>query len=380
MEIADRVDRVPPSGIRRFFEIAEQVDDVISLGVGEPDFSAPWAARAAAVDGLQRGRTSYTANRGMRELRTAIAEDVRRHHLRYDPDEEILVTTGVSEALDVAVRALVDASDGVAIPGPTYVSYVPCARFAGATVIDVPTRSAEEFVLTRERLRAAGAERADLLLLCYPNNPTGAVMDERELGEVAAFAREHDLLVVSDEVYADLRYDDEHVSIATLEGMRERTVVLNGFSKAFAMTGLRLGYALGPPEAIAAMTKIHQYVMLSAPTPAQHAAIEALRSCGDAVEKMRDQYDRRRRFVLSRLHEMGIGCFEAEGAFYVFPSVPAGFDDAETFAEELLNGAGVAVVPGTAFGDAGAGHVRMSYATGIDELREAMDRIEAFLN
>jgi len=377
MDRADRVDRVPPSGIRRFFELAEEMDDVISLGVGEPDFAAPWSAREAAIESLERGRTSYTSNSGMAELRSAIATDLERFDLSYDPDQELLVTTGVSEALDVAIRALVDPEDAVAIPQPAYVSYVPCVRFAGSEVIDVPTRRADDFRLTPEALRSAGADRADLLMLCSPNNPTGAVMDEGDLEAVAAFAREHDLTVVSDEVYADLRYDGDHVSIATLPGMRERTVVLNGFSKAYAMTGLRLGYAAGPPEAIAAMTKIHQYVMLSAPTTAQYAAIEAIESCRDDVAEMREQYDRRRRFVLARLEEMGIDCFEARGAFYAFPEAPGG--DGEAFAEELLREAGVAVVPGSVFGEAGRGHLRLSYATGLEELRGAMDRLEAFL-
>jgi aminotransferase len=377
MDRADRVDRVAPSGIRRFFELAEEMDDVISLGVGEPDFAAPWSAREAAIESLERGRTSYTSNSGMAELRSAIATDLERFDLSYDPDQELLVTTGVSEALDVAIRALVDPEDAVAIPQPAYVSYVPCVRFAGSEVIDVPTRRADDFRLTPEALRSAGADRADLLMLCSPNNPTGAVMDEDDLEAVAAFAREHDLTVVSDEVYADLRYDGDHVSIATLPGMRERTVVLNGFSKAYAMTGLRLGYAAGPPEAIAAMTKIHQYVMLSAPTTAQYAAIEAIESCRDDVAEMREQYDRRRRFVLARLEEMGIDCFEARGAFYAFPEAPGG--DGEAFAEELLREAGVAVVPGSVFGEAGRGHLRLSYATGLEELRGAMDRLEAFL-
>jgi aminotransferase len=377
MEAADRVDRVPPSGIRRFFEIAEQVDDVVSLGVGEPDFTAPWPARSAAIDGLERGKTSYTANRGMAELRAAIAEDGTRHGREYDPEGEVLVTTGVSEALDVAIRALLDAGDRIAIPQPSYVSYVPCARFAGVEVTGVPTTAADEFVLTREHLAAADAGEADALLLCYPNNPTGAVMDEDELREVAAFVRENDLTVISDEVYSDLRYDGDHVSIASLPGMWERTVVLDGFSKAFAMTGMRLGYAMGPEEAIDAMTKVHQYVMLSAPTQAQQAAIAALSDCRGDVVEMRETYDRRRNFVLSRLAEMGIDCFEAEGAFYVFPECPG--ENSEAFAEGLLREAGVAVVPGTAFGDAGAGHVRMSYATGVEELRTAMDRIEEYL-
>jgi aminotransferase len=314
----------------------------------------------------------------MAELRERIARDYRRHGLDYDPDEEVLVTTGVSEGFDVAMRALVDAGDAVAVPDPAYVSYVPCARFAGAAVIDVPTAAEEGFAVTPERLRAAGADEAGALVLCSPNNPTGAVMDADELAAVAGFAREHDLWVISDEVYSELRYDDDHVSIATLDGMRERTVVLNGFSKAYAMTGLRLGYALGPPEAIRAMTKVHQYVMLSAPTPAQHAAIEALESCRDAVEEMVGRYDRRRQYLLARLSELGIDCFEAQGAFYLFPECPT--DDAEAFAEDLLREAGVAVVPGTAFGDAGAGHLRLSYAAGIDDLREATARIESFLD
>ncbi|PSQ15333.1 aromatic amino acid aminotransferase [Halobacteriales archaeon QS_8_69_26] len=374
---SDRVDRVPPSGIRRFFELTEEVDDVISLGVGEPDFAAPRPARDAAIEGLERGRTSYTANRGMAELRELVAEDYARFGPTYDPGSEVLVTTGVSEAVDVGVRALVDAGESVAVAQPAYVSYVPCVRFAGAEVVDVHTRRADGFRLTPEALRAAGADEAEALILCYPNNPTGAVMDRDELAEVAAFARDHDLTVISDEVYADLRYDGDHVSVASLPGMRERTVVLGGFSKAYAMTGLRLGYALGPEEAVAAMTKVHQYVMLSAPTPAQHAGIEALRSCRPDLEEMRERYDRRRRFVLSRLDGIGIDCFEARGAFYVFPECPA--DDAGAFAEELLREAGVAVVPGGVFGDAGEGHLRMSYAAGMDDLREAMDRIESFL-
>jgi len=377
MERSDRVDRVPPSGIRRFFELAREMDDVVSLGVGEPDFAAPWGAREAAIDSLERGRTSYTANSGMAELRAAVAEDLGRFDLEYDPEEELLVTTGVSEALDVAVRALVDPGDTVAIPQPSYVSYVPCARFAGAEVVDIPTRRASEFRLTTDDLAAAGAEAADLLLLCYPNNPTGAVMDDSDLRAVAEFAVEHDLAVVSDEVYADLRYDGDHVSIATLPGMRERTVVLNGFSKAYAMTGLRLGYAAGPPEAIAAMTKIHQYVMLSAPTTAQYAGVEAIRSCREDVERMREGYDRRRKFVLSRLADLGIDCFEGKGAFYVFPEAPGG--DAEAFAEDLLREEGVAVVPGDVFGAAGEGHFRLSYAAGLDDLRVAMDRMASFV-
>jgi len=378
MNPSERVERVPPSGIRKFFELAEETENVISLGVGEPDFSAPWAARDAAIDSLERGRTSYTANRGMADLRAAIAEHVaERYDLQYDPDDEILVTTGVSEGVDVAMRALVDPGDAVAVPEPSYISYAPGVIFADGDPLAVPTREADEFKLTYERLAESGAADAEVLIFCYPNNPTGAVMTESELEPVAEFVREHDLTVFADEIYADLTYGHDHTSIATLPGMRERTVVFNGFSKAYAMTGLRLGYALAPPEGIAAMNRIHQYSMLSAPTTAQHAALEALRSCDDAVAEMVATYDRRRKLVLSRFDDMGIDCFEAKGAFYVFPEAPGG--DAEAFAEDLLEAQGVAVVPGDAFGEGGEGHLRVSYATGTTDLKEAMDRIEAFL-
>jgi len=378
MKPADRVDRVPPSGIRRFFELAAEMDDVISLGVGEPDFAAPWAARDAAITSLERGQTSYTVNRGRSDLREAIAGAMaQRHDLRYDPETEVLVTAGASEGIDLAFRALVDPGDTVAIAQPSYVSYVPGVLFAGGEVLPVPTRPQEGFKLTTERLEASGAAEADVLVFCYPNNPTGATMTGEELAEVAAFARENDLTVLSDEIYAALTYDHDHTSIATLPGMRERTVVFNGFSKAYAMTGLRLGYALAPPEAITAMNRIHQYTMLSAPTTAQHAALEALSSCDDAVEEMRTQYDRRRNLVLSRFEEMGLECVRARGAFYAFPACP--WDDSEAFAETLLSETGVAVVPGTAFGEAGKGHLRVSYATGTDDLKTALDRIDGFL-
>ncbi len=377
-EPADRVDAVPPSGIRRFFELAERKEEVVSLGVGEPDFSAPWAARNAAISALERGRTSYTANRGMARLRELIAADAReKHDLDYDPETEILVTAGASEGLDLAFRALLNPGDPVAVVQPTYVSYVPGATFAGCEVIDVPTREADDFKLTYERLREAGADEAEALVYCFPNNPTGATMTGSELEPIAEFAREHDLLVFSDEIYAELTYEHDHTSIATLPGMRERTVVFNGFSKAYAMTGMRLGYAMAPPTAVDAMNRVHQYTMLSAPTTAQEAAVEALESCGGVVEEMRDEYDRRRRFVLSRFEEMGIDCFPAGGAFYAFPESP--WDDADAFAEALLEEEEVAVVPGTAFGAGGDGHLRVSYATGMSDLREATDRIEAFL-
>ena len=378
-ELSDRVQAVPPSGIRRFFEIAEERDDVISLGVGEPDFATPWAARDAAITSLEQGKTSYTANRGKRELREAIADYVAdRFELGYDPDEEIIVTAGASEAVDLAFRAFVNPGDTVAIAQPAYISYEPGVIFAGGEVLPVPTKEEDDFRLTVEGLEEAGADDADVLVLCYPNNPTGAIMPEEDLEPIAEFAREHDLTVFSDEIYAELTYDGEHTSIASLEGMRERTIVFNGFSKAHAMTGLRLGYALGPADAIGAMNKIHQYTMLSAPTTAQYAALEALDSCDNDVAEMVEEYDRRRRFVLSRFREIGMDVFEAKGAFYCFPEVPEGFT-AEEFAEEVLREQGVAVVPGDVFGDVGEGHLRVSYATGLEDLRKALNRIEAFV-
>ena len=377
MEPASRTD-IPPSGIRRFFELAEELDDIISLGVGEPDFSAPWSARQAAVDSLEMGRTSYTANRGRRELRELIAAHQReRYGLDYGADDEVLVTTGVSEALDLAIRALVEPGDTVAVPDPSYVSYVPSVGFSGGDVLTVATRAEDDFRLTVDALRDAGAADADLLVLNYPNNPTGAVMRREDLEPVAAFCRDEDVAVVSDEVYAQLTYGDDHASIASLEGMRERTLRLDGFSKAYAMTGMRLGYACGPSDVIAAMNRIHQYTMLSAPTTAQHMAIDALERCDDAVDEMRREYDRRRNVVLSRLDEMGIDCFEAQGAFYAFPECPTGDDEA--FAEALLEEERVAVVPGSVFGEAGEGHLRMSYATGMEELKEALHRIARFV-
>lgn len=378
MRIADRIGRVDPSGIRRFFELAEEYDDIISLGVGEPDFTVPWAARAAAIDSLEQGRTAYTTNRGLRSLREAIAGHVAdRYDLTYDPAEGVLVTTGVSEGLDLAIRALVNPGESVGVVEPAYVSYTPGVVFADATPIRIKTSENDEFKLTVEALEAAGAEAATVLLLCYPNNPTGAIMTRSDLEPIARFCREHDVTVISDEIYADLTYTSEHVSIASLPGMAERTIVLNGFSKAYAMTGLRLGYAMGPADGIAAMNRIHQYTMLSSPTTAQYAAIEALDSCWSEVIEMRRDYDRRRRFVLARFSEMGLSCFEAEGAFYAFPACPS--DDDEAFAKDLLTEQRVAVVPGSAFGHGGRGHVRVSYATGFSELREAMDRIEAFV-
>ena len=372
----DRVAETPESGIRKFFELAEERDDVISLGVGEPDFSAPWAARTAAIDSLKAGKTSYTANRGKLELREAIATHVQRWDQTYDPESEILVTTGASEAVDLALRTFLENGDTVAVHEPTYISYEPGVRFAGGEPLAVPTSADNDFLLTPAALADAGAADADALILCYPNNPTGAVMDADETAAVAEFCVEHDIDVIADEIYAALTYDGDHTSIATLPGMRERTIVINGFSKAYAMTGLRLGYAMGPAEAIEAMNRVHQYTMLSAPTTAQYAAIEALQSCEDSLREMATEFNRRRRFVISRFEEMGLDCFTAKGAFYAFPA--CGGDD-EAFAEELLEAKGVAVVPGSVFGPAGEGHLRISYATGMNELKTALQRIESFV-
>jgi len=371
----DRVASVPESGIRKFFELAEERDDVISLGVGEPDFSAPWAARTAAIHSLEAGKTSYTSNRGMADLRELIADYSQQWGLGYDPGSEILVTTGASEAVDLALRTFVSPGDTVALHKPNYISYEPGIRFAGGEPLGVPTSATNDFVLTPDALADAGAADADVLVLCYPNNPTGAVMSASEIRAVADFCVDNDIDVIADEIYAALTYEGEHTSIATMPGMRERTIVINGFSKAYAMTGLRLGYALGPADAVDSMNRVHQYTMLSAPTTAQYAAIEALRSCGDAVEEMTTAYNRRRRFVLSRFDEMGIDCFTARGAFYAFPE--CGGDD-EAFAEALLEQEGVAAVPGRVFGAGGEGHLRVSYATGMRELKTALNRIEAF--
>jgi len=378
-ELSDRVQTVPPSGIRRFFEIAEERDEVISLGVGEPDFAAPWAARDAAITSLEQGKTSYTANRGKRELRDAIADYVAdRFDLGYDPDEEIIVTAGASEAVDLAFRAFVNPGDTVAIAQPSYISYEPGVIFAGGEVLPVPTREEDDFRLTVEGLERAGAADADMLVLCYPNNPTGAIMPAEDLEPIADFARENDLTVLSDEIYAELTYDGEHTSIASFEGMRERTIVFNGFSKAHAMTGLRLGYALGPADAIGAMNKIHQYTMLSAPrrpsTPRSRPWTPVRTTSGRWSTSTTAGGS-----SSSRFREIGMDVFEAKGAFYCFPEVPEGFT-AEEFAEAVLREQGVAVVPGDVFGGSGEGHLRVSYATGLEDLRRALNRIEAFVD
>ena len=372
---------IPPSGIRRFFDIAAEMDDVISLSVGEPDFQTPWHVRDVAIDSLQKGRTGYSPNRGF----TALCREIggyyrRRFGLDYDDRTEILVTVGGSEAIDLAVRALVNPGDEVLVPQPSFVCYAPIARMAGAKVVPIVTRRENAFRLTPDELRAAITDRTKLLVLPYPNNPTGAVMRRRHLEAIAEVLRGTDILVLSDEIYGELTYNGvPHVSIASIDGMRERTVVVSGFSKAYAMTGWRLGYALGPAPILSVMTKIHQYAIMCAPTTAQYAAVEALRSGDEDIARMREEYDLRRRLIVSGFNEMGLECFEPEGAFYIFPSVQSTGMTSEQFCEELLHQKHVAVVPGSAFGACGEGFVRVSYAYSTAHINEALRRIRLFL-
>ncbi len=378
--IAERAKRVPPSGIRRFFELVMGMEEVISLGVGEPDFVTPWHIREACVYALERGYTMYTSNYGMLELREEIAKRLERDYsLSYDPADEILVTVGVSEGYDLAIRALVDPGDQVVVHEPSYVSYKPCTIFAGGEPVVVETRVDDEFKLTPEGLEKKITDKTKALILSYPNNPTGATMDRKELEEIADIVIEHDLVVVSDEVYDKLTYEGEPCSFASLNGMQERTVLLNGMSKAYAMTGWRIGYAASNSEVIEAMMKIHQYGMLCAPIMSQMAAIEALRNGEREVREMRQQYIERRNLIVRRLNEMGLECFNPKGAFYAFPSIRAIGLSSEEFAEELLRKKKVAVVPGNAFGDCGEGFVRCSYAASINDISEAMDRMEDFV-
>ncbi len=381
MKVARSVKAIPPSGIRQFFDAVSQMEGVISLGVGEPDFATPWRVREIAVDGLERGRTTYTANSGLLQLREAISDHLeRRTSVRYRPADEILVTVGVSEALDLALRALLDPGDEVIIPQPCYVSYSPCVLLAGGVPVPVETRASERFVPQPDAVERALTPRTTALLLNYPNNPTGATMTRDELVSLAAVAERHDLVVISDEIYDRLTYEGEHVAFASLPEMAERTLLLNGFSKAYAMTGWRVGYAAGPSPFIAAMTKIHQYTALCASRTGQEAAIEALRRGERDVQTMVEDYDARRRFIVAGFNRLGLPCHLPAGAFYAFPSIsPAGLS-AGTFAERLLYEARVAVIPGDAFGLGGAGHVRCSYAYAIDQIEEALQRIEGFLS
>jgi len=380
MRVSRVVDSIPPSGIRRFFDIVSQMEDVVSLGVGEPDFVTPFRIREAAIYSLERGYTQYTSNWGLLELRQEVARLLaRRYGVEYRPESEILITVGVSEGLDLALRAILNPGDEVLIPEPCYVSYSPCALFAGGVPVPIASDAGTGFRVRIEALEAAVTPRTRAILINFPNNPTGATLRRADLERLAALAQRRDLIVISDEIYADLTYDGEHVSMASLPGMRDRTILLNGFSKAFAMTGWRIAYAAGPPDLVAAMTKIHQYTMLCASIVAQKAALEACRNGEPEMEKMVRQYDERRRFFVKGLNDLGLECQVPEGAFYVFPSIRSTGLSSEEFAESLLMEQRVAVVPGTAFGASGEGHVRCSYAYSIDSIREALRRIERFV-
>lgn len=379
--LSGKVKQIKPSGIRKFFDIAAEMDDVISLSVGEPDFKTPWQIREAGIASLEKGRTWYTANAGLMPLKNEVASYLKRHFsLEYDPKSEVLITVGGSEGIDMCIRALVNPGEEVIIPEPCYVSYAPIAQLTGARVVAVPTRAENAFRLTAQELRAAMSERTKLLILPFPNNPTGAVLRREHLEELAQVLRGSKVMVLSDEIYAELTYGRErHVSLAEIPGMKERTILINGFSKAFAMTGWRLGYACGPQPVLLQMTKIHQFAIMCAPTTSQYAAVAALRDCDDAIVEMRNQYDMRRRLLVSEFNRMGLPCFEPEGAFYVFPCIRSTGLSSEEFCERLLHQKRVAVIPGTAFGDSGEGFVRVSYSYSITHLMEALRRIEAFL-
>lgn len=374
------ISSVKPSGIRKFFDIVNEMEDVISLSVGEPDFRTPWHVRQAGIESLKSGKTWYTPNRGYKTLRTEIANFLKRKYtLTYNPDTEILVTVGGSEALDVAIRCLVNPGDEVLIHQPSFVCYEPLTAMTGAKPVVINTKAENSFRLKPSELEAAITPKSKVLILSYPNNPTGAIMEKEDLEAIAEVVKNHDLFVISDEVYSELTYGQNHVSIASLEGMSERTLVINGFSKAYAMTGWRLGYAAGPAPILEQMTKLHQYCIMSAPTTAQWAAIEALRNGDSDIDEMRSDYEMRRRLVVGRFNEMGLTCFEPKGAFYCFPSIKSTGLTSEEFCTRLLNAKGVAVVPGDAFGECGEGHVRVSYSYSLNHLKEALKRIEEFL-
>ena len=373
---------IQPSGIRKFFDIVSEMKDAITLGVGEPDFDTPWHIRDEGIYSLEKGKTFYTSNAGLKELKIEIDRYLtRRCGLSYDYNSEVLVTVGGSEAIDIAMRAMLDPGDEVLIPQPSYVSYVPCCILANGTPVIIELKAENQFRLTAEELEAAITPKTKLLVLPFPNNPTGAIMEQADLEAIAEVIEKHDLYVISDEIYSELTYTEgaKHVSIASLPGMKERTVLINGFSKSYAMTGWRLGYACGPELIIRQMTKIHQFAIMCAPTTSQYAAVEALRNGDEDVAKMREEYNGRRRYLMHRFKEMGLECFEPFGAFYVFPCIKEFGMTADEFATKLLESQKVAVVPGTAFGDCGEGFIRISYAYSLDVLRKAMDRMEAFI-
>ena len=378
--LSKTITTIEPSGIRKFFEIVSEMDDAISLGVGEPDFDTPWHIRDEGIYSLEKGRTFYTSNAGLKELKIEISKYLdRRFGLSYDYNKEMLVTVGGSEAIDIAMRAMLDPQDEVLIPQPSYVSYVPCCVLANGTPVPIELKAENEFRLTAEELEAAITPKTKLLVMPFPNNPTGAVMEKKDLEAVAEVVKKHDLFVLSDEIYAELTYLDNHVSIASIPGMRERTIVINGFSKSHAMTGWRLGYACGPEVIIKQMLKIHQFAIMCAPTTSQYAAVEALRNGDEDVAMMREEYNGRRRYVLERFKEMGLSCFEPFGAFYAFPCIKDLGMTSDEFATKLLQTKKVAVVPGTAFGACGEGFLRISYAYSLDDLRIALDRVAEFV-
>ena len=379
--LSKRIVEIEPSGIRKFFDVVNEMEDAISLGVGEPDFDTPWHIRDEGIYSLEKGRTFYTSNAGLKELKVEIAKYMnRRFDLTYDYEHEIMVTVGGSEAIDIAMRAMLDPGDEVLIPQPSYVSYVPCAVLANGIPSIIELKAENEFRLTAEELEAAITPKTKLLVLPFPNNPTGSIMRRSDLEAIAKVILEHDLFVLSDEIYSELTYgEEEHVSIASLPGMWERTITINGFSKSYAMTGWRLGYACGPRVIIEQMLKIHQFAIMCAPTTSQYAAVEALRNGDEDVAQMKEEYDGRRRYLLHRFKEMGLECFEPYGAFYMFPSIRKFGMTSEEFATKLLEAEKVAVVPGPAFGASGEGFVRISYAYSLDDLKKALERIEKFI-
>ena len=380
--LSDKITTIKPSGIRKFFDLVSEMKDAISLGVGEPDFDTPWRIREEGIYTLEKGKTYYTSNSGLMDLRIEISRYLeRRFGLNYDAEKEIIVTVGGSEGIDLAFRAMLNPGDEVIIPEPCYVSYVPCVTLADGVPVTVNLKEENDFKLTKEQLLSAITPRTKILVLAFPNNPTGAVMTKEELEEIAEVVKEKDIFVVSDEIYAELSYGNtRHCSIASIDGMKERTIVINGFSKAHAMTGWRLGYACGPEVIIKQMLKIHQFAIMCAPTNSQYAAVEALRECDDAVEEMRNEYDRRRRFMLSKLRGMGLKVFEPYGAFYIFPNIAEFGLTSDEFATRFLTEEKVAVVPGTAFGDCGEGFLRMSYASSLSNLKTAMEKLEKFID
>jgi len=379
--LSDKVKNMPASGIRKFFDLLENMDDAISLGVGEPDYQTPWHIRDAGIYSLEKGFTKYTSNSGLTELRKEICRYLmRRFSLEYNWSKEVVVTVGGSEAIDLAVRAMTNPGDEIIIPEPSFVCYAPIARLAGGIPVTISTKAENQFRLTAKELSAAISPRTKLLILPYPNNPTGAILEKEDLEEIADVIRQTGIMVVSDEIYAELTYGKKHTSIANIADMRERTVVINGFSKAYSMTGWRMGYACGPEPIIKQMTKIHQYAIMCAPTTSQYAAIEALRSGDDDIEIMREDYNQRRRLIIDGFRKIGLDTFEAEGAFYVFPCIRSTGLSSEEFCEKLLKSQKVAAVPGSAFGESGQGFIRCCYAASVSDITEALRRIGVFLN